>query len=483
MLTYGKAVIVKVLRKIKASVGLLTSVLFVLAFSAVSMTVAAPEAEAVTYSEYQQAVDDYEDLKEQLAGVNSDLADLVLELEDLTENQIPAAQEAANSANEAAEQAQSLADATAERLEAAQKDLEDLQASIEETGADYDDAQAAVAQLARESFHGSEASDLMDVLTNTTTTEEFVDRLQSQAAVTRSETNAASDAASELGLSMTRQERLEAIEDEIAQLKADADEQAAAAVQAASEAQDAADELEALRDEGTTLREELESRSDELTTAKAKEAAEIVAMKSEIDSWATSSSGSSSASPSSGGSQQIGSGSSSSSSSSSSGGSSSSGSSSSSSSSSVSGTNYAVPGSCPEGSSYCYGHSTGNTVGGSAYPSRQCTLWAYQRRSALSLPVGSYMGNGGWWDDTARSLGYLVNNTPHVGAVMVFEAGQRIVNTSYTWYANATYGHVAVVERVNSDGSVLISEGGTGFSSWPNYETVLNASSYTFIHY
>lgn len=53
--------------------------------------------------------------------------------------------------------------------------------------------------------------------------------------------------------------------------------------------------------------------------------------------------------------------------------------------------NYAVPGNCPAGSGYCYGHNTGNTVGGAAYPSRQCTLWAYLRRSQLSLPVGSYM--------------------------------------------------------------------------------------------
>lgn len=78
------------------------------------------------------------------------------------------------------------------------------------------------------------------------------------------------------------------------------------------------------------------------------------------------------------------------------------------------GMNYAVPGNCPAGSGYCYGHNTGNTVGGAAYPSRQCTLWAYLRRSQLSLPVGSYMGNGADWANTARGLGYLVNNTPHV---------------------------------------------------------------------
>ena len=141
---------------------------------------------------------------------------------------------------------------------------------------------------------------------------------------------------------------------------------------------------------------------------------------------------------------------------------------------------YSVPGSCPSGSGYCYGHNTGNTVGGSAYPARQCTLWAYLRRSQLGLPVGSYMGNGAEWANTARSLGYLVNNTPHYGAVMVFARGQSVGGH---WTADRQYGHVAVVERVNADGSVLISEGGTGFSTFPAWETISNAGAYQYIHY
>ena len=42
---------------------------------------------------------------------------------------------------------------------------------------------------------------------------------------------------------------------------------------------------------------------------------------------------------------------------------------------------------------------------------------------------------------------------------------------------------MAVVERVNGDGSVLISEGGTGFASFPAYETVYGAGNYQYIHY
>lgn len=74
------------------------------------------------------------------------------------------------------------------------------------------------------------------------------------------------------------------------------------------------------------------------------------------------------------------------------------------------------------------------------------------------------MGNGADWANTARGLGYLVNNTPHVGAAMVFARGQSVGGH---WTADWQYGHVAVVERVNADGSVLISEGGTGFATFP----------------
>lgn len=445
----------------------------------------APVAEAVTVSEYQQKVSSHDALKAKLAGVNDDLANLILQLDDLTEQQIPAAQEAANQAQSQAQQAQDLADATNARLDAAKKDKADLEAKIKQTGEDYDDARAAVAQLARDSFHGSDASDVMDVVTNATTTKDFVNKMQSEAAVTRSEANAASDAAVSLNTSMNRQQRLDAIEQEITKLKQQYDGQLAQAQQALAAAQSKQSELQTLRDQGSAARAQLEAQKSQLTTQEAREAADIVAMKSEIDSWNQNVGNAGNANAGNGGQQQIGGGSNS-------GGSNSGGSAGGSSGNAgggstggntgggtANGMDYAVPGSCPEGSSFCYGHNTGNTVGGAAYPARQCTLWAYIRRSQMGLPVGSYMGNGAEWANSARRLGYLVNRTPHVGAVMVFARGQKVTS----WYADWQYGHVAIVERVNADGSVLVSEGGTGFASFPAYETIYNTGNYEYIHY
>ena len=159
-------------------------------------------------------------------------------------------------------------------MQAAQQDKANLEEQIKQTGSDDDDAKAAVAQLARESFHGSSTSDVLDFVTDSTTADDFVNKMQSQAAVTRSESNAATDAANELNTSMNRKDRLGAIEQKITQLKEQADQQAASAQQAASEASAKQTALQKLRDEGTAKREKLESRKSQLTTQSAKEAAE-----------------------------------------------------------------------------------------------------------------------------------------------------------------------------------------------------------------
>lgn len=473
----------KMTRQVRPIVGLMLASAMFCAGGVAVVAAPAPQAHAVSMSEYQAKVSNHAKLKSQLVGVSSDLADTILQLADLNDNQIPAAVEAAESAQQAAERAQSLAEATTQRLQAAQQDKANLEEQIKQTGSDYDDAKAAVAQLARESFHGSSTSDVLDFVTDSTTADDFVNKMQSQAAVTRSESNAATDAANELNTSMNRKDRLGAIEQKITQLKEQADQQAASAQQAASEASAKQTALQKLRDEGTAKREKLESQKSQLTTQSAKEAADIVAMKSQIDSWNNQYNNSNNAAVNPNNNQQQSRPNNNTNynpapvpapapapaptpNNNNSGG--------------AGGMNYAVPGNCPAGSGYCYGHNTGNTVGGAAYPSRQCTLWAYLRRSQLSLPVGSYMGNGADWANTARGLGYLVNNTPHVGAAMVFARGQSVGGH---WTADWQYGHVAVVERVNADGSVLISEGGTGFATFPAWETISNAGAYQYVHY
>ena len=63
--------------------------------------------------------------------------------------------------------------------------------------------------------------------------------------------------------------------------------------------------------------------------------------------------------------------------------------------------------------------------------------------------LDSMLSHANTWDNTA-SKGAYVSNQPQVGSIAVWEAGVS--------GANSSYGHVGVVERVNADGTILISE-------------------------
>lgn len=119
-------------------------------------------------------------------------------------------------------------------------------------------------------------------------------------------------------------------------------------------------------------------------------------------------------------------------------------------------------------------HATGDV--GNAYDFSQCTWWVYLRRHELGLPVGSHMGNGNMWANSARALGYWVDNTPrHVGDIMVFRAGQE--------GSDSSYGHVAIVEKINPDGSIVTSESGASLNGKTYSRTFTNVSDFEYIHY
>ena len=252
----------------------------------------AQPAQADTYSDLINAQNQHAasvqreaELKQQLAGASQDLANKVLELDDLTNNKIVAAQAKVTQANEDAATAQDEADAASGRLSAAQKDKETLEEQIKQTGKDYDDAHAAVAQLARDEMHGSNASDVMSVVTGATSTQDFVNSMQSRDALSRNEANAASSAATSLSTSKNRGERLAAIEKQIAVLKTQSDEKAASAQTAAETAQSERDALDKLRQEGEARRDELSSMVDSLDSQSAKQAAQTVLIASQVDSY------------------------------------------------------------------------------------------------------------------------------------------------------------------------------------------------------
>lgn len=82
-----------------------------------------------------------------------------------------------------------------------------------------------------------------------------------------------------------------------------------------------------------------------------------------------------------------------------------------------------------------------------SYPWGQCTWYVYNRARELGKTFDPYMGDGGFW---AFKEGFEVTNVPEVGAAVTFSPDELL--------SHPVHGHVAIVEAVLEDGSILISE-------------------------
>lgn len=84
---------------------------------------------------------------------------------------------------------------------------------------------------------------------------------------------------------------------------------------------------------------------------------------------------------------------------------------------------------------------SGSAAAVATYEGGQCTWFV---ANALDWVPASW-GHAKTWATNAKAQGYVVTNTPHVGAVAA-------------WPGVSDYGHVAVVKSVNNDGSFTVEE-------------------------
>lgn len=125
----------------------------------------------------------------------------------------------------------------------------------------------------------------------------------------------------------------------------------------------------------------------------------------------------------------------------------------------------------PRSASFSWGG--GSVVfAGNRYAYGYCTYYAFNRRAELGRPIGSNWGNATTWASLAAASGFRVDKTPAVGAIIQNTGG---------W---GGYGHVGVVERVNPDGSILVSD--MNYAGWNRISTrTVSASQvgiYSYIH-
>jgi len=85
----------------------------------------------------------------------------------------------------------------------------------------------------------------------------------------------------------------------------------------------------------------------------------------------------------------------------------------------------------------------------------QCTYWADIRYHQLTGWWVPWSGNAAQWAAGAAASGWVVSSTPRVPSIIVLQPG---VEGAFS------IGHVAVVERINSDGSVYTSN--MNWSGW-----------------
>jgi flagellum-specific peptidoglycan hydrolase FlgJ len=113
--------------------------------------------------------------------------------------------------------------------------------------------------------------------------------------------------------------------------------------------------------------------------------------------------------------------------------------------------------------------------GAEHYAAGNCTQYAYNRIVQLGGHIDVNMGNGMDWAANGKARGYEVSNTPKAGTAVSFQPGEAS--------SDPTYGHVAFVEHVYEDQSILISEmnvAGEGIVSFRKLEPQV-ATSLSYI--
>lgn len=127
------------------------------------------------------------------------------------------------------------------------------------------------------------------------------------------------------------------------------------------------------------------------------------------------------------------------------------------------------------GDDYPYKNASMDGVDPWNFYNRQCTSFAAWRivetkdSSFNNYYGGVRWGNANNWDNAARVVGIPVSSTPTVDSIAVWEGG--------------TYGHVAYVAKVNSDGSIVVEDYNFNYDGRYSTRTITASSPSSYIHF
>lgn len=224
------------------------------------------------------------ELEAQLEDLSGDLAQKAADLA-AAQGQLPAAQAALDEANAQVATAEREATLAAARLTEAQNQETELAATIESDDTRREQIRTAIGQMAREAYRGGGDLSGLEVVLDSTDSQDFVDRYGQMSTALRTQAQVLDELEQLDSANRNAQVRLAAVRDRIAELKAAADAalaEAKTARQAAADAKSALDTLVAqIADQQAALegqKSDLQAQLDEADAARAALASDLAAI-------------------------------------------------------------------------------------------------------------------------------------------------------------------------------------------------------------
>lgn len=204
------------------------------------------------------------DLNASLEGLDEDIAAKVTELRDLQDD-LPGAQQAVEDAEARVSAAQQEVSSLNNRVAEAEGRLSDIQQEIAESEQELDLAQDEVGQIAAEAYKSGGVSDLSFLLGVSDSSLPEAMGMAQQAL--RIQDNQIADVSQQNAQDVNAEARMEAVEDEIRELKSQAEDALAAEESARNDANAAKEELDGMIDTNERLTAELEEDRPRIESA------------------------------------------------------------------------------------------------------------------------------------------------------------------------------------------------------------------------
>ncbi|MCK6212077.1 peptidoglycan DD-metalloendopeptidase family protein [Georgenia sp. EYE_87] len=200
-----------------------------------------------------------EKVESSLEGVDADLAATYLKLED-AKAKLPVAQEKLAAAEKALAAAERKQEQVAGRLDLAEAESAALEADLAAGAEEIDSTRAAMGELARSTYRGDNAVTTLEVVLDSSSTDDFLQSYAVMGSAVRSQTQVLDDLETASAVARNQRERQTAVTARIGELKEEADAAVVAADEARAAAAEHKAEIEKIQADMTALSQQLEDQ-------------------------------------------------------------------------------------------------------------------------------------------------------------------------------------------------------------------------------